>query len=301
MRAELTETASLLERLVDAVGRVVLGQDRTVRLAVAAWASGRHLLVQDHPGSGKTTLARAVARALGADAGRIQGTPDLLPTDLTGVEVYRPTDGTWELRRGPLFHEVVLVDEIDRISPRTQSALLEAMAERQITVDGRTHVLPPTHWVIATRLPDLDAGGFSLLPAQLDRFGVSVEPEPLDRATRAALLAGTGGLAALAAVDPVAPPDALARVRHRIEGVTATDAAIDHALALCDAAGALGHLSVRPAQDLLALGRALAVLSGRDHVRPTDLAEAATPVLAHRVGGDRSDIGAHLSSITPPW
>ncbi len=192
-----TPPATPLEGVVDAIAAVVLGRRPQIELCVAAAVTGNHVLLDDEPGVGKTTLAKALAITLGGSFARIQGTVDLLPGDLTGVTVVDPATGVWSLRPGPLLNDVVLVDEVNRISPRTQSALLEAMAERQVTIDGTTHPLSPHFVTIATMNPRGSNGTFVLTEGQVDRFGVVVSLGGADSTDELELLRGRGGAAAL--------------------------------------------------------------------------------------------------------
>src|ERR1051325_2235027 len=170
--AGFSEVAELAAALADNLSRVVRGKPEPLRLALVALLSGHHLLLEDVPGVGKTLLAKAMARSLGGSFGRIQGTPDLLPAELTGVSVFHKHTEQWVFRPGPLFANVVLVDEINRATPRTQSALLEAMEERTVTVDGQTYGLPEPFFVVATQNPVEHAGTFPLVEGQRDRFGL---------------------------------------------------------------------------------------------------------------------------------
>jgi MoxR-like ATPase len=273
--------------LVAAVERVVLGHPEAARLAVAALLAGGHVLVEDVPGVGKTLFAKALARALGGTSGRVQGTADLLPSDVTGVSTYDPGAGAWRFHPGPLFHEVVLFDEINRATPRAQSALLEAMAEQQVTVDGTTHALPSPQLVVATQNPLGDGGTFPLPDGARDRFAVVVRFGPLPRAAERAVVLGVGGRAALDDLRPVVAPGEVARAVAAVRAVHVVDGLVEYVLDVAAAtrrhpAVVLGA-SPRAAQVLLGVARALAVLAGRDHCTPDDVKDAARPVLAHRL------------------
>ena len=172
-QATIDEAVVTARSLHHALSQVLLGTPRAVTIAVVAAMSGNHLLIEDVPGVGKTVLARALATALGVQLSRVQGNPDLLPSDITGVTVFSPDTGTWDFRPGPVFGHVVLLDELNRTPPRTQSALLEAMEEQQVSVDGESWPLPRPHLVIGTQNPIGQLGTYPLVESQLDRFGVA--------------------------------------------------------------------------------------------------------------------------------
>ncbi len=276
---------------------MLLGKAAQVRLAVAALLSGEHLLLNDLPGMGKTTLGAALARVIGGDFGRVQGTPDLLPTDLTGYSVYNQHDGAWTHRPGPLQANVVLVDEVNRITPRTQSALLEAMAEGQVTIDGLTRRLPRPFLVVATMNPAGSAGTFPLTAGQLDRFGLALSLGPVDRATQRLVLRGQGGPPALDHLQPVLPVDLLPELQVYVSEVQVSDLVLDYALDLCQALQPHGHLSARAPRALVALARALALLDGRRYVVPDDVKALAVPCLAHRLAAEGEAIDTRAAEV----
>jgi MoxR-like ATPase len=288
---------SLAAALTTQVATAVRGKPDAVRLALVALLSGGHLLVEDVPGTGKTLLARALAAALGGRFRRVQCTPDLLPADVTGTAVYGPSRGEWEFRPGPVFANVVLVDEVNRASPRTQAALLEPMEEHQVSVDGVTHRLPEPFFLVATQNPFGQAGTFPLPESQLDRFGVVLTMGLPDRDAEREILTGTGGADALGDVLPVASPEAVQRAVVAVRHVHCTRSVVDYVLDLAHASRAhpdvLLGASPRAALGLLHAARAHATIAGRDFVSPDDVKGVAAPVLAHRlVLGPGADLAA---------
>jgi MoxR-like ATPase len=298
-------------RIIDAarsieqqVFEVVLGKEAQVRLAVAALLGSQHLLLDDLPGVGKTTLGSALARVVGGTMGRIQGTPDLLPTDLTGSSVFDQRTGEWRFRPGPLHSNVVLVDELNRITPRTQSALLEAMAEDHITVDGVSRPTPVPFLVVATMNPVGTQGTFALTTGQLDRFGATLRLGQADRATERRLLRGDGGRPAVGRIEPVIPVELLPELQAIVAEIHVADAVLDYVLDLCEWLRLDTHLSIRAPQSLLAMARGLAVLHGRSFVVPDDVKTLADPCLAHRlvqegqpVDGYRHQVGQAIEDL----
>ena len=277
----------LATELIDALGSVVRGKPQSVRLAVVALLAGGHLLVEDVPGVGKTLLAKALARCLGGSFRRIQATPDLLPSELTGVSVYQRDTSAWEFRPGPLFANVVLVDEINRTTPRTQSALLEAMEEHQVTVDGATYRLPDPSFVVATQNPFEHAGTFPLVEGQRDRFAVVVEMGHPPRASERELLLGTGGVDALVHLAPVTTPEGLRAAVQAVRLVHVGGTVADYVLDVVEATRRHPDVRIgaspRASLSLLRTAQAQAVISGRDHVTPDDVKAVAVQGLAHRL------------------
>ena len=265
------------------VGSVLLGKPAQVRMATAALLSGEHLLLNDLPGVGKTILGTALARVVDGAFGRVQGTPDLLPSDITGSSVFNQIDGSWNFRPGPIMANVVLVDELNRIMPRSQSALLEAMAEGAVTVDGVTRSVPVPFMVVATMNPMGLAGTFPLTIGQLDRFGAAVGLGPVDRDTERSLLQGVGGPPAVDKLRPVLPADLIPQLQIVVSRVYLADLVVDYVLDICEAVRSIGHLSTRAPRSIVNLAQATAVLDGRNYVIPDDVKVLAGPVLRHRI------------------
>jgi MoxR-like ATPase len=298
-------------RLIANVERVVHGRRAAVELVAAGLLAGGHVLVQDVPGSGKTTLARAFARSVGGTFRRIQGTADLMPGDITGSAVWQPAQSTFTFVPGPVFANVVLVDELNRIPPRTQSALLEAMDEGAVTVDGVRHALPDPFVLIATQNPVEQWGTYPLPEGQLDRFTalihLGVNDEDVERqVVREQLVAPTVG-----ELQPAVSVAQLLALREASRAMHVADAIVSYAVALTAAtrahpAVALGA-STRATIALLRCAQARAILRGAAHVRPDDVKALAEPVLAHRLvvhqadAGDRAalDVVAEIVARTP--
>lgn len=277
-----------LQSLIDILESVILGKSKEIRLLVAALLSDGHVLIEDVPGTGKTTLARALAEATGLDFRRVQFTPDLLPTDLTGGAVWRPARGDFEIVEGPVFSQVLLADEINRASPRTQSALLEAMEERQVSMEGRSHPLPDPFIVLATQNPVEFHGVFPLPEAQMDRFLLRLTLGYPDADMEERLVSGSQPLRRKVESVPRAfGREDLQELRNAVRTVH-----LDPALARWIAAlvrTTREHRSLRLGASpraglaLAIFSRSLALLDGRDHVVPEDIVQAWIPVVAHRV------------------
>jgi MoxR-like ATPase len=297
---------------VSQVSTVVLDKVEAVRLTVAAVLAGGHVLIEDLPGVGKTSLAKALAASIGGTVGRVQGTPDLLPADITGFSVYNPASGQWTFRPGPVFHNIVLVDEVNRATPRAQSALLEAMAEGQVTVDGTVRPLPDPFCVLATQNPQTDAGTFPLAAGQRDRFAVVVSLGLPGRDAERQVVMGEGGVRALSELCPVGSVDQLLAAQDELERLHVAPPIVDYVLDLVDGVRhhpeVAGGVSPRGSQMLFRVARALAALDGRGYVTPDDVKAAALPALSHRVdvrgGGSvaagRRVVGHVLGAVPAP-
>ncbi|GHE25281.1 AAA family ATPase [Vulcaniibacterium thermophilum] len=284
-----------LERALAQVNGIVLGKPHEVRLTFVALLAGGHVLIEDLPGLGKTTLAHALAATLGLEFQRVQFTSDLLPADVVGVSVFDPQARRFEFHPGPVFAQVLLADEINRAPPRTQSALLEAMAEHQVTVDGVTHTLPEPFFVIATQNPVDLSGTYPLPDSQLDRFLLRLAlGYPNEQAERE-LLAGVDRRAMIAQLMPALGTDDVRAAQRAVNAIHASDALIAYVQALLTRSrrhpGVRVGLSPRAGLALLRAARAHAMLLGRVHVVPEDVQTLFLPVAAHRLVTD-ADAGS---------
>jgi MoxR-like ATPase len=269
------------------IGSVIVGKEMQIRQSLTCLLAGGHLLIEDAPGVGKTTLAHAIAISLGLPFRRIQFTSDLLPSDVIGVSVYDRTNGQFVFHPGPIFTEVLLADEINRASPKTQSALLEAMEEAQVSVDGLSRPLPHPFFVIATQNPLHQVGTFPLPESQLDRFLMCISLGYPDRAAERQLLAGDARRDMLKALPAIARPADLLAAQAAVKQVFASHALLDYVQALLAHTRATGKyaegLSPRAGIALLAASRAWAWLDGRDHVIPEDIQNILPAVAGHRL------------------
>ncbi|HHM6346308.1 TPA: AAA family ATPase [Pseudomonas aeruginosa] len=293
-----------LEACLKAVDEILLGKDRQVRLALACLLARGHLLIEDLPGMGKTTLSHALARVLGLSFQRIQFTSDLLPGDILGTSVFDRDSGQFVFHPGPIFAELVLADEINRATPKSQSALLEAMEEGQVTIEGATRPLPEPFFVIATQNPASQGGTFSLPESQLDRFLMRLSLGYPGRAAERSLLLGEARRDLLPRLEPLLDHAALAAFQAEVPKVRASDALVDYVLRLVEAtrtqpAFALG-LSPRGSLALLAAARAWALLAGRDYVIPEDVQAVLPAVAGHRLR-DQADPTGHGGGALVQW
>ncbi len=273
--------------VLTAIGRIILGKERQVRLTCACLLARGHLLIEDLPGVGKTTLAHALAKALGLDFQRVQFTSDLLPADILGVSVFDRESGAFKFHPGPIFSQVVLADEVNRATPKAQSALLEAMEEHQVTIEGETRKLPEPFFVIATQNPSHQVGTFPLPESQLDRFLMRIQLGYPDAAAERALLSGSERRDMIDELTAAIDPQGLVELQRRVREVHAAPALLDYVQALLAhtrrSADFITGLSPRAGLSLLNAARAWAFMDGRSAVLPEDLQAVLPPVAGHRL------------------
>ncbi|MEM9171448.1 MAG: MoxR family ATPase [Pseudomonadota bacterium] len=281
------EARDALQRSVATLNQIILGKADKIDLALTCLLAGGHFLIEDVPGVGKTTLARALAAVLGLEFARVQFTSDLLPADVTGVSVYQQGDGSFRFHPGPVFTQMLLADEINRATPKAQSALLEAMQERQVTVDGEAHRLPSPFFVVATQNPVDQIGTFALPESQLDRFLMSTSLGYPDAESERQLLSGHRPAATLDSQPAVLRPDAIRVLQDAVTRVKVADALLDYLQSLIDYTRNsnmfITGLSPRAAIALTNAARAHALLKGRDAVYPEDLQAVFVAVSGHRL------------------
>jgi MoxR-like ATPase len=263
------------------------------------------LLIEDLPGVGKTILSSVLARALGLEFSRIQFTSDLLPADILGVSVFERESGNFSFHPGPVFSQVVLADEINRATPKTQSALLEAMEEEQVTIEGKTYPLPHPFFVIATQNPSYQLGTFPLPESQLDRFLMVISLGYPERNAERALLAGRERREMLHELEAVISPEQLVALQQKVKAVHASDALIDYVQALLEFSRQspyyLNGLSPRAGLALLGAARAWALLNGRDHVMPEDVQQVLPYVAAHRLQLAGEQAASNVEAVVKPF
>lgn len=284
--------------LKNALTTVLFGKPEVIELTLIGALGGGHLLIEDLPGVGKTTLARAISTILGGSFQRIQFTADLMPSDLTGVNVFRAHDASFQFIPGPIFCHVLLADEINRASPKVQSSLLEAMAEGQVTIDRESHLLPDPFWVIATQNPIHFEGTFPLPESQLDRFGLCTSIGYPTREAEHEALKCKGGEEAISSLSPLLSPEAWKEARQAVEQVHVHDDLIEYLLNIIHATRSHPQLrmgvSTRGALSWQKACKARAYLYGRSYVIPDDAKQLAIPALAHRIWPNRSSM-VHLA------
>jgi MoxR-like ATPase len=287
----------IISTLVADVGKVLLGKEHQVKLALACLLSRGHLLIEDLPGMGKTTLAHALAQVLGLSYKRVQFTSDMLPADIVGVSIFERDSGQFRFHEGPVFSQLLLADEINRASPKTQSALLEAMEERQVSVDGETRPLPQPFFVIATQNPLHQSGTFSLPESQLDRFLMRISLGYPTREAERALFQGVDPREQLRQLRPRVDRAGLAGLQRLVGQVKASDSLLDYLERLVQHTRQSPEcpvgLSPRGALALLHAARAWALIHGRGHVLPEDIQAVLPAVAGHRLHSDSGD-GAQL-------
>jgi MoxR-like ATPase len=299
-----------LQRVIQQAGRVILGKEAQIRLSLACLLARGHLLIEDLPGVGKTTLAHVLAKLLGLQFHRIQFTSDMLPADIIGVSVYDRDNATFKFHPGPIFSQLILADEVNRATPKTQSALLEAMEEHQVTAEGETRSLPEPFFVIATQNPSNQVGTFALPESQLDRFLMRIELGYPDRDAERTLLQGVERRDMIGALDACLSPGELAELQGTVRNVHASPALLDYIQALVEhtrrTPDYVTGLSPRASLALLHAARAWAMLEGRDKVLPEDVQAVLPGVAGHRlrpvhdgVRHSSLETARHLISVVP--
>ncbi|MDR2874732.1 MAG: MoxR family ATPase [Methylobacillus sp.] len=289
------------ERILAAASKVILGKEHQLRLALACILARGHLLIEDLPGMGKTTLAHVIAQVLGLEFRRVQFTSDLLPVDILGVSVYDRNDATFKFHPGPVFTNVLLADEVNRATPKTQSALLEVMEERQATIEGETRVLPNPFFVIATQNPATHIGTFPLPESQLDRFLMRIDLGYPDARSERNLLMSQGGRAHFAELRPVINADLLLKLQNAVHAIHVSDALLDYLQALLDftrqSTRFTNGLSPRAGLALKQCAQAWALMQGRDFATPEDVQAIFPGVAGHRLhAASASDAGKNWAN-----
>ncbi|MGH8549346.1 MAG: AAA family ATPase [Methylococcales bacterium] len=292
-----------LNHLIAHAGRVVLGKESQIRLALCCILAKGHLLIEDIPGVGKTTLAHTLARLFGLHFQRIQFTSDLLPADILGANVFDARNHTFHFHPGPIFNEMILADEINRSPPKAQSALLEAMEERQVTVDGETHALPQSFFVIATQNPNEQIGTFPLPESQLDRFLMKIALGYPDRHAERSLLQGTDRRLLIESLPVCLPAEHLHKAQSMVSEVHCSEPLLDYLQSILDFSRGFSEyqlgLSPRAGLALLNASKALAFLEGRDSVLPEDIQSVLAPVAGHRLRISESG-SSHSAAVVAP-
>ena len=287
-------------QIVENVKRVIIGKESAIELAVVALICQGHILIEDVPGVGKTMLARSLAKSTSCDYSRIQFTPDLLPSDISGVSIYNQKSGNFEFKSGPVMAQIVLADEINRATPKTQSALLEAMDERQVTVEGVTHSLPRPFIVMATQNPIEYEGTFPLPEAQLDRFFLKIMLGYPTLEEERAIVDSQELAHPIEALNAVATGDEIVKIQESVKGIYVDDLIRQYIVTVVAATRDQEDISLgsspRGSLSLFRGAQALAMIRGRDYVLPDDVKELAVPMLAHRI---IAAAPARMRGITP--
>ena len=309
--ATQSDLKSITDNIVAQAGEIILGKQTQIRLALACLLARGHLLIEDLPGVGKTTLAHVLASTLGLEYSRIQFTSDLLPADILGVSIFDRNAGAFQFHPGPIFSQLILADEVNRATPKAQSALLEAMEEQQVSIEGETRPLPTPFFVIATQNPTHQIGTFPLPESQLDRFLMRIELGYPDKAAERALLTGQDRRTLLEHANACITPEQLAHIQQQVTSVHASENLLDYLQAILDfsrhSADYVSGLSPRAGLALLHCAQAWAFMDGRDHVLPEDMQTVLPYVVSHRLrpandasSGNPADIAQKLLDLPIP-
>jgi MoxR-like ATPase len=299
---------SSLQKLIETTTEIVLDKKPEIELAVTCLLAGGHLLIEDVPGVGKTTLVQTLGRLSGLASCRIQFTVDLLPADILGGQIYNSKEQRFQFHPGPLFHQMVLADELNRASPRTQGALLQAMEENSVSIDGVTHDLPSPFFVIATQNPHQQSGTFPLPESQLDRFLMSLELNYASAKTEIALFQAKDPRERMMALKPLLSPEEFTRLKQQAQEVKISEVVAQYVSALLEGSRHRSQeslpISTRGGLSLVRAAKAWAFLNGRSHLQPEDIQKVIVPVFGHRMGGQHGlrkgrDWAQELQKETP--
>ena len=307
---EITNTKDTLDNIVEEISRVILGKEEAIRLSLTCLLARGHLLIEDLPGVGKTTLSHVLASTLGLDYQRIQFTSDLLPADILGISIYDRDSSSFSFHPGPIFSQLILADEVNRATPRAQSALLEAMEESQVTIEGKTRALPEPFFVIATQNPSNQVGTFPLPESQLDRFTMRIKLGYPDKEAERELLKGSDRRQLLKHITPSIDSEQLVAMQVQAESIHVAEALLDYLQDLLDysrrSADYTNGLSPRAGLAVLRCARAWALIHGHPQVLPEDIQQVLPSIISHRLNrvqdngqATQEDDAAHLIKQVP--